>query len=208
MPNKIAFNEDSTPFFYNEKEDKSPHLTYRYLKNVVISLGGLEAPVGCEIKEMPTNFTEMGKRDESMPTAPLPPGPNGELRNTARGSTAVPVFDVGPHSTAHTLPLFDETVYKPHRPAKMSERRFEELQDDAYKLASENTTKNNRLREALRRYIDEGIIELVDDPYGALSANAEPLEVVSEMSGMDSEDDDEDEKPRKIEPMRRKVNAK
>jgi len=120
------------------KSPETPYLTFKYLRNHQISLG--------DDKQYPIPMTMI----EQM----TPLGKNATM----------PSFDME-HEFKVTLK--DEVPRLPVRPEGMSMTYFEKICDKAYSRAGEAKEANDKVREAIQHYVDDGTLEVLNDPFAS-----------------------------------------
>ena len=111
------------------------YLTFKYLLNRMINL-----------------------RDEQMYSIPT----KLVEKMTSRGPATVPDFDM---EFIHKIQLRDEKPNIPPRTESMSEAYFLKIEDAAQDQAVRNRASNDMVRYLLDGYVQNGTIEIIDDPF-------------------------------------------
>jgi len=142
----------------------TPYLEFKYLKNVMISLGNLEQyaiPLTMQMVENPFHAD----------TRPL--GLRAARTSDDDALLLLPVFDM---EYVHKVTLQDETPALPKKLAGMSQQHHSKLCDQAYERAVAAKNSNDELRRRVHAYVKSGILELVSDPFNPESQPEAPAE--------------------------------
>jgi len=112
-----------------------PLLKFRFVKNRFITLKELATPI--------------------IPSRPVEVVTN-------KGTSTVHEFDL---SVIHSIELRDEEPRIRPRTDTMTDSFFEKIQDQAEKTAVENRMWNDMIRYDVASYVENGTLEIVDDPF-------------------------------------------
>lgn len=112
-----------------------PILTFRYLKNRFITLKDVETPI------IPTRIIEA---------------------HTTHGIATVPEFDL---SKLHKVKLRDENPRVMKKIPGMQDSHYDKIVNQAEQTAVANRLWNDMLRYELSNYVEDGTIEIVEDPF-------------------------------------------
>ena len=113
-----------------------PYLSFKYLKNHQINLGDdKQYPIPMRMAEQ---MTPLGR------------------------NASMPIFDM---DYEHKVTLRDEIPRLPVRPDGMSQAYHEKICDKAYSRAGEAKESNDKVREAIQHYVDDGTLEVTNDPF-------------------------------------------
>jgi hypothetical protein len=143
--------------------EESPTLDFKYLRNVMVYIGGELYPIPMTMKE---NRALSPKVDPNTNKGPI-----------------VPVFDM---DKVHKVPLQDEAVELPDKADYAGERDYQEECEIVYEERRAARKHNDIIRAEVYHYVKNGTLEIAHDPFAkrkikGISKSSKPSDMAAEM---------------------------